>query len=565
MKKILLSIIALLGITQAWGYNVGNTFTAQTVEGVTMSFKVTSVEDMTCDVAYRFDYRTTTGTVTIPSEVEGFSVTGFEEGACMYGTMENVIIPSSVTSIGNSAFEECSNLTSVNIPSSVTSIGNSAFKKCNNLTSISIPNSVITIGNQAFYGCSKLTGVIIPSSVISIGSSSFNLCESLTDIVIPYNLMNIGERAFSYCRKLTSVTILSPLTSISSYAFSDCVNLTGITIPSSVTSIESYAFYESGLTSINIPPQVTSIGDYAFQDTNLENVTIPSSVITIGQHAFYRTKLTSLTIPSSVTSIGQEAFYCSTLTSVTVNTNTPPTYGYNAFSNSANATLYVPSGTKSAYKTATGWNSFKEIVELAPVPIEPFATVTMSANGISTFSSSSDLDFSGVSGLKAYIVSGFSPSEGTLVLTPVTEVPAGTGLLLKGAEGSYEVPYTTTDMYYSNLLTGVTTATEISPTSGSETNFILANGIHGINFYTLSEAGELAAGKAYLHLPTSAVSALSRGFRLVFEDETTGIDEKVSANVRATASEQVYDLQGRRIAKPTAGIYIVNGKKVIIK
>ena len=188
----------------------------------------------------------------------------------------------------------------------------------------------------------------------------------------------------------------------------------------------------------------------------------------------------------------------------------------------------------------------------------------MTSNEISTFCCPYDLDFSDVSGLRAYIVSGFSPSTGTLVLTSVTEVPAGTGLLLRGAEGSYEVPYTTTDMYYSNLLTGVTTATEISPTDGDETNFILADGAHGINFYTLSEAGELAAGKAYLHLPTSTLSALSRvkGFTLVFDDETTGID--VVSDIE-DGYNAYYDLQGRCVSNPSKGIYIINGKKVFIK
>ena len=189
----------------------------------------------------------------------------------------------------------------------------------------------------------------------------------------------------------------------------------------------------------------------------------------------------------------------------------------------------------------------------------------MNPTQISTYCSVNDLDFTNVSGLKAYIVSGFSPSTGKLTLTPVKEVPTGEGLLLKGAEGSYEVPYTSTDMYYSNLLKGVTTTTTISPTEGSETNFILANGIHGINFYTLSETGELAAGKAYLHLPTSAISALARPLTLVFEDE-----EKISTgivNIENTEekSQIYYDLQGRRVLNPVKGVYIKNGKKVFIK
>ena len=201
---------------------------------------------------------------------------------------------------------------------------------------------------------------------------------------------------------------------------------------------------------------------------------------------------------------------------------------------------------------------FGEIVEMAPASTD----ITMSSNGICTYCSPYDLDFSEVSGLKAYIVSGFGPSTGTLTLTPVTYVPAGEGLLLRGNEGEYLVPTTTTDMYYSNLLKGVTEPTNISPTDGSYTNFILANGSHGINFYTLSGEGELAAGKAYLQLPTSAVNAMNSPLMMVFEDEPTRIE---SINVNENADNNYYDLQGRRVERPGKGLYILNGKKVIIK
>jgi len=261
-----------------------------------------------------------------------------------------------------------------------------------------------------------------------------------------------------------------------------------------------------------------------------------------------------------VTSIGSEAFYgCSGLTSVISEIEEPFAFGSNAFGNiSSSCALTVPYGTRDAY-IAAGWTTdvFKGgIVEKSS------ENINMSANEIGTYCSPYDLDFSGVSGLKAYIMSGFSPSTSTLVLTPVTMVPAGTGLLLRGAEGNYEVPYTTTDMYYTNLLKGVTTATTIDPTDGEYTNFILSNGAHGIGFYTLSESGELAANKAYLQLPTASVASLSRAMRLVFADDITGIDEKKAETKKE--DNIFYDLQGRRVDNPTQGLYIVNGKKVFI-
>jgi len=317
------------------------------------------------------------------------------------------------------------------------------------------------------------------------------------------------------------------------------------------------------------------MGTYHSSDKLTGDLVIPSTityndveytVTAINTNAFYDANydlyFTSVTIPSSVTEIQKNAFSkCNNLTSVVCLSETPFELTSDAFSRISSAcVLSVPYGTRDSY-IAAGWTTdiFKGgIIELAPDAMN----VSISDAGIATYCSPFDLDFSGVSGLKAYIVSGFSPSTGTLILTPVTEVPAGTGLLLKGSEGSYEVPCTTTDMYYSNLLTGVTSATEISPTDGDETNFILANGVHGINFYTLSESGELAAGKAYLHLPTSAVSALARPFKLVFDDETTGIE---SIQDGETANGQYYDLQGRHTVRPVKGLYIVNGKKIFIK
>ncbi len=232
-----------------------------------------------------------------------------------------VIIPSSVTSIGDLAFEDCTSLTSVKILSSVKSIGVQAFYECKNLTSVTIPNSVKSIGVQAFYECKNLTSVTIPSSVTSIDDHVFSGCTSLKSVTIPSSVKSIGDWAFSYCTNLTSITIPNSVTSIGDNAFYNCSSLTSVTIPNSVTSIGDSAFSGcENLTSVTIPNSVTSIGDAAFKVcSSLTSVTIPSSVTSIGNYAFFRSGLKSVTIPSSVTSIGEEAFWgCSGLTSVTI-------------------------------------------------------------------------------------------------------------------------------------------------------------------------------------------------------------------------------------------------------
>lgn len=219
------------------------------------------------------------------------------------------------------------------------------------------------------------------------------------------------------------------------------------------------------------------------------------------------------------------------------------------------ATLHVPAGSVGSYQATEPWSNFNRIID--------YDEVSISANNIRTSSSIFDLDFTNVTGLKAYIVSGFSPSTCTLVLTPATTIPAGEGLLLKGEEGTYVIPHTTTDMIYSNLLVGVPTTTYVYPTDGEYTNFILANGIHGINFYTISEAGNIAGGKAYLQLPTSEIPVNSRPLKLSFTDEEiSGIN---TAQNEMNSSSDFYDLQGRKVKSPVKGLYVVNGKKVIIK
>ena len=231
-------------------------------------------------------------------------------------------------------FDDIDSLTSVTIPSSVTTIGYSAFGRCSGLTNITIPNGVTSIGGSAFERCSGLTSITIPNSVTSIGEGAFSGCSGLTSITIPNT--SIGEGAFAFCSSLTSVEIPNSVTSISDGAFGGCTGLTSMTIPNSVTSIGTDAFNGcSGLTNINIPNSVTSISDGAFEACS---------------------GLTSVTIPSSVVSIGNKAFYgCGSLTSVTCEPTTPPSLGT---TDVFKGKIYVECDSVVAYRAASGWDSY---------------------------------------------------------------------------------------------------------------------------------------------------------------------------------------------------------------
>ena len=238
-------------------------------------------------------------------------------------SLSKIVIPSSVTSIGEWAFSNCGSLSTIVIPSSVTSIGDRAFSSCTSLKYISIPKSVIGLNGNPFadwngklqclspnfineddilfnkdknkiisFRNQNIESYVIPSSVTSIGDWAFSGCSSLSKIVIPSSVTSIGNGAFSDCCSLSKIVIPSSVTSLGNRAFEDCSSLSNIVIPSSVTSIGNDAFSKcSSLSKIVIPSSVTSIGEMAFMDCDsLSEIVIPSSVTSIGDSAFYRCK-----------------------------------------------------------------------------------------------------------------------------------------------------------------------------------------------------------------------------------------------------------------------------------
>ena len=139
--------------------------------------------------------------------------------------VKDLVIPESVTKIGDYLFFGCSGLTSVTIPNSITNIGYSAFSGCKGLTSITLHNGIVSTGTNAFNGCSSLTSITIPNSVKSIAQNSFAGCSGLTSIVIPESVTNIGYGAFRNCSNLTRIIIGSAVNTIYAKAFSDCPEL----------------------------------------------------------------------------------------------------------------------------------------------------------------------------------------------------------------------------------------------------------------------------------------------------------------------------------------------------
>ena len=237
-------------------------------------------------------------------------------------SLTSLVIPDSVTNIGDYAFEGCGSLSSLVLPDGVTSIGKCAFRECGSLSSLVLPDGVTNIGGNAFADCKSLRSVVIPNSVTSIGGGAFGGCKSLHSVVIPDSVTSIGDYAFSGCSALSSVVIPDSVSCIGNRAFSGCTSLSSLVIPDGVTSVGKYAFYDcSSLSSLVIPDSVTSIGFYAFRGcSSLSSLVIPDSVTSIGDEAFgYCTSLTSLVISDGVSSIGGGAFWgCKSLADIVI-------------------------------------------------------------------------------------------------------------------------------------------------------------------------------------------------------------------------------------------------------
>jgi hypothetical protein len=341
------------------------------------------------------------GVVTVPSQLGGYPVRKVGNGypsifASNSNSVTSIIIPNSVTSIGDYAFYGCLSLNSVTIPNSVTNIGAYAFAKYSpsirdvmELSSIVIPNSVTNIGEKAFFGCTKLTNVTIGNGVTSIGAGAFGECSSLTSMTLPNSLTTIGyvseygvtfeDGVFVNCKKLISINIGNSVTAIGAYSFSGCSSLTSITIPSSVTVIGRSAFNGcSSLINITISNSVTSISSGAFYGcTSLTSIDIGNGVTGIPSYMFYGcSSLSSVTIPSAVTSIGAEAFTNCTGLERIVFLGNAPSYDVTSFRNSS-PTVYYVAGT-------TGWGTYYDGLNTAVIGSYLLTTVCNAAEGTSS-------------------------------------------------------------------------------------------------------------------------------------------------------------------------------------
>ena len=501
-------------------------------------------------------------------------------------SIETIDIPNSVTAIGESAFSHCSILKNATIGSSVSTIGNYAFSDCSNLTKVIIGDNVLMIGANAFINCNRLTSVVIPNSVTTLGNSAFGSCYNLEDVTIGNSVTTIGNGAFQYCYALTNVILPNSVTTIGKYSFQECHHLTSITIPNLVTSIGEGAFqYCYGLNSVTIGSSVDEIGEKAFECGITDVTFLGTTPPWIYFDSFGNAENITIHVPEGCKEVyltSQDIWKNFTIVEGMYNFEAVDTEGntiglqldydddensmvtlldtYRSLTVAQDITLKQISYIRTFNNT--NWQALYVPFEI-PVTaefLEHFEVAYM--NNVHQY----DDDDDGT--VDRTIVEFFKMKSGTLKAnypyvirakaTGTQTITVNEATLYATAENSVDCRST----QYEYVFKGTYARMEEDELTG-------CYAMSGGGWKTLSAGSHLNPFRVYLRITPreSGLAPLkSIGMRIIGEDgETTEINSQFIIDNSPLEEAPVFDLAGRRVENPTGGIYIVNGKKVVIR
>ena len=531
----------------------------------------------------------------------------------------SLTIPNSVTTIGEEAFSNCTELKgSLTLSNSLKTIGNKAFYLCNSLNgSLTIPNTVTTIGISAFENCAGFNGnLTIPNSVTTIGESAFCNCLKFTgDLTIPNSVTIIEAYTFKSCYGFNGkLTIPNSVTTIRNRAFYKCVGFKGdLTIPNSVTTIGTEAFWRcTGFNgNLTLSNSVTTIGEWAFEGcsgftgnlilpnsiTTIENsafmgcsgfngnLTLPNSITTIGETVFKGCSgfTGNLTLPNSITTIKGGVFYgCSGFTGNLTLPKSLEVVHYNSFNECNNIQSFKFQSLPEVIQGSL--NNYKPIVSLSDDSyISPKATGTVDAisytrqmsNDWGTLVLPYSLTLTGNEPYRLYSIDNMTGEE--LVLKQLDgEVAAGTPCVVKRNGSESELTFGANDAAIKTAINGspvgdMTFSGTYRPKEVTD-GYVIAKDCFWNVAELMKNKPEAVKGakvgpfRAWLDGNAAGPARLA----MRIDGSTTGINTPDALDVLNDAEAEYYDLSGKRLHEPQKGVNIVRmksgkTKKIIIK
>lgn len=506
---------------------------------------------------------------------------------------------SQITWIGDHAFKECSKLKTINnVPAGLTDINEWCFESTA-LESVNLSNTNVTIMKDGvFYNNKSLTSIQLPNKLENFWDNAFNGCTSLNNIVMPSTVVGIYNNVFDGCTFLSNVKFNDRYTTLGHHVFKNCP-LDAVTFPKTLNSIGEYAFEGTNLKTVDLSnTQITSLPNGSFYNCQqLNDVKLPIALTDIGERAFYQSTIASITFPSSLQKIDAWAFQHTQLTNVVIPTKTGH-IGNGAFSDNANLKTVVVNGLECYLAVSAFANcptltdvyitSDKEPnAERYGYPFQNNPTVHVVPNYLETFkglntcnttnfdsdfsiklnkewttlTSAYNLDFSDVDGLTAYTAK-YNKANDAVALTPVKKVKAHTGLILKGEAGNtYTVPILASneeglDEATDNQLVDCVDALW---STGRDNDYFLSDG----KFVKSTNNGWALPGKSYLYINGGRGNGGNSPLRVYVDNTATAIDG--ITNNPVVKDEAYYNLQGVKVQRPQHGVFIHNGKKVVLK
>ena len=465
-------------------------------------------------------------------------------------------------------FSENTNITSITFEkgSQITWIGNHVFKNCSSLKAINnVPASLNFINVWCFEGTALESVDLSNTKLQYLPSGCFFKCEQLKDVKLPQSLetpndggwvdaydTKYGKNAFEYTAIESIDLTNTQLKSLGDYMFADCPNLKTVKLPSSLKYIWNHAFCNSSLSSITFPPSLERIENYAFQNTQLTNVVIPTSTRHIGDGAFdSNNNLNTVFINGLECYLAVSAFAkCDNLKDVYITSDKEPNaerYG-SPFQN--NPTVHVVPNYLETFKGLNTCNTTNFDSNFSITPDKEWTTFTSAYN----------LDFSGVKGLTAYTAK-YNKDNDAVALTPVKKVQAHTGLILKGEAGkTYTLPILASDEAGLDAPDNqLVDCVDALWSTGRDNDYFLHDG----EFVKSKNDGWVLPGKSYLYIDGGRNNVSASQLRVYVDNTATAIDG--ITNNPVVKDDAYYNLQGVKVQRPQHGVFIHNGKKVVLK